>query len=174
MSAKSKSNYIRKLLGLFVSILSAVMIASCVPDESAYSDVSEQDTHYEAIIALTEEGIVEAYEDGRFGQWDDITRQDSAKLFFRAFDLEEPENIDQVLSVYDDLDSSHPYAQEIAAVIEADIFQVEGDLFYPEEPLSRQEAISFLLWASDLDEFVADEKNEISMESVDPYDEEQV
>lgn len=161
----------RKLLNLLLSILFTLVLVACT-DESVYPDVSEEYVHYEAIIALTEAGIVEAYdEEGQFGQSEAITRQDSAQMIYRAFDLEEPEDIDGSLAVFNDIDSSHPYAKEIAAVTEAGTYEEWDSSFSPDESLSVQQAVSLVLRVSDLDEFEADEKQEMDLHSVDsPYE----
>lgn len=56
MSNQLSGIFPRKLLSLFVSILFTLIFTACT-DESIYPDVSEDDAHYEAIMALTEAGL---------------------------------------------------------------------------------------------------------------------
>lgn len=164
-------NFYRKLITAVVTATAAFTLAlasvTSASTPASYPDVPEEGSHYEAIMELTKDGIVKGYENGRFGQWDDITRQQVANIFYRVLNLEPPEDIDEVLATYSDVDSHHPYAEQIAAVTEAGIFKGNNGSFLPRKSITRQQVASVLLRAKDLEEYEADETKEIKLGNVD-------
>ncbi|MGY0691391.1 M28 family peptidase [Virgibacillus sp. FSP13] len=169
--------FFRRFTGTMATVAAAasltfVPVASAAPD--SYPDVKKGDSHYEGIMALTKEGVVKGYENGKFGQWDDITRQQVAVILYEAFDLEEPKNLDNVLSVYDDIDSKHIYAKQIAGVTEAGIFKGSSGSFHPGKMITREQVASVILLAKDLEEYDSAEVKEIELDNVDASHKERV
>ncbi|RYG72974.1 S-layer homology domain-containing protein, partial [Lentibacillus lipolyticus] len=92
------------------SLAATAAVAVVAPAVSAdsvvkFTDVQEGDSHYEGIMALAEQGIVAGYEDGSFGVYDNVTRQQVAVMLANALNLDTPADVDSVLSVYDDVDA---------------------------------------------------------------------
>src|SRR5699024_1305597 len=134
---ENKSTY-RKMTGSIATALTAASLVfapmgSSVLADSGYTDVNEDHSHYEAIMALTESGIVKGYEDGTFRQWENMSRQHAAVMLYEAFDLEEPENVEEALAPYEDVQANHRYANQIAAVTEAGYFKGNDGYFNPSD-----------------------------------------
>ncbi|MGY0691393.1 5'-nucleotidase C-terminal domain-containing protein [Virgibacillus sp. FSP13] len=166
---KSKKN-IGKFTGSTLTAAAAASLAF-VPVASAatsdgYTDVAKGDSHYDAIMALTKDEIVKGFEDGSFGQWQNINRQQVAVILYEAFNLTPPEDMDQVLEVYDDVDSDHLYAKQIAAVTKAGIFKGSNGLFAPDEKISREQVASVILLAEDLADYHVIDGKDINLDNV--------
>ncbi|WP_035711221.1 5'-nucleotidase C-terminal domain-containing protein [Salibacterium aidingense] len=124
-----------------------------------YTDVEEGDTHYESILSLTEQGVIRGYEDGTFRPWDDVKRQHAAVMLTEAADLETPEHIDEVLERYEDVGPDHMYADEIAAVTEAEIFKGNNGEFQPGKSITREQTASVLVPALNLEDYDTSEED---------------
>ncbi|SFQ33636.1 5'-nucleotidase C-terminal domain-containing protein [Salibacterium halotolerans] len=136
------------------ALAAAALIAAPQMEVSAaagYSDVEESGTHFEAIQSLTEQEIIQGYEDGTFRQWQDVKRERAAVMLAEAADVSVPDNVEQILNQYEDVDIDHMYAEEIAAVTEAGIFSgnEEGE-FHPSASITRQQTASVLVPALSL------------------------
>lgn len=137
------------------SSVTAALVASAVVPVSSYvhaaapttfSDiVSGKTTGYDDILALTEQKIITGYPDGTFRPQEQISRAHVAVLLTRALQLEVPSNISIYLSAYEDVDSTHPYAKEIAAVTAANIFKGTQGKFQPSTNIRRDEMATVLV-----------------------------
>lgn len=134
----------------------------------SYPDVKSDSSHYEAIIALSEQGFVKGYEDGKYRPAAGITRQQVAVILQRAYDLEIPEDVAGVLEAYDDVTAKHMYAGEIAAVTEAGIFKGSNGKFMPQEMISREQTASVILRAEGLVNYETVVEVEINLDNVNP------
>src|SRR5690625_1080313 len=148
-----------------VSLVFAPMGSSALAD-SGYTDVNEDHSHYEAIMALTESGVVKGYEDDTFRQWENMSRQHAAVMLYEAFDLEEPENIEETLAHYEDVHVNHRYASQIAAVTEAGYFKGNDGFFHPADTITREQVASVILLARDLEVYDSAEEQEINLDDV--------
>ncbi|TMN21794.1 M20/M25/M40 family metallo-hydrolase [Lentibacillus cibarius] len=160
----------KRVTGSAFTAAVAVSVA-CTPVMAAstsYTDVKAGQSHYDAIMALTEQGVVQGYDNGKFGQWDDVTRQQVAVMMYQAFDLKAPDKqeTERILSGYDDVDSNHPYAKQIAAVTKSGIFKGNGGSFHPNKSITRQQVASVLLTARDLETYDAQEDKNIELSNV--------
>ncbi|SFD86589.1 5'-nucleotidase/hypothetical protein/2',3'-cyclic-nucleotide 2'-phosphodiesterase / 3'-nucleotidase / 5'-nucleotidase [Lentibacillus persicus] len=165
----STSKGLRKLAG--GSLAAAAASLAFVPVVSAaenYSDVEEGESHYEAIMALTEAGVVRGYEDNTFGQWQSITRQQVAAIFYNAFDMAEPseDELAAILEKYDDVDADHYYAKQIAAVTEAGIFTGSDGSFNPGKNITREQVASVILLAQNLANYQVIDEETINLDNV--------
>src|SRR5699024_7967417 len=124
---------------------------SSVFADAGYTDMNENHSHYEAVMALTESGVVKGYQDGTFRQWNEMSRQHAAVMLYEAFDLDNPENLEDSLAVYHDVDANHRYAGQIAAVTEAGYFKGKDGAFKPNDTITREQVASVLLLARDLE-----------------------
>ncbi|WP_121616376.1 5'-nucleotidase C-terminal domain-containing protein [Virgibacillus halodenitrificans] len=156
------------LVAAAAASLAVVPVASAAATDG-YSDVAKGDSHYEAIMALTEKEIVQGFQDGTFGQWKDISRQQVAAILYKAFQLDEPtqEEVENALEFYGDVDSSHLYAKQIAAVTKAGIFKGADGSFQPKESITRQQVASVLVLAQDLANYQSIDKEKINLKNVD-------
>src|SRR5699024_12041634 len=106
------------------------------------------------------------YEDGTFRQWENMSRQHAAVMLYEAFDLEEPENVEEALAPYEDVRANHRYANQIAAVTEAGYFKGNDGYFNPSDTITRQDRKSVVLLARDLEVYDSSEEQEISLDDV--------
>ncbi|TRM10711.1 S-layer homology domain-containing protein [Lentibacillus cibarius] len=146
----------------------AVVAPAVSADSVSFTDVQEGDSHYEGIMALAEQGIVAGYEDGSFGVYDNVTRQQVAVMLANALELDTPADVDSVLSVYDDVDADSLYAEQIAAVTEAGAFVGNNGEFNPNADITREQMASVLVSGLGLDEYDDGEDVDINLDNVSP------
>ncbi|WP_053075074.1 S-layer homology domain-containing protein [Ornithinibacillus californiensis] len=141
---------IRNTITTAVVIASAATIA--IPNISyaytkEFDDVKKDKSHYEAIMELTEAGIINGYGDGTFGYTHNLERRHSAVLFTNAMKLPIPNDVSSILeSYYTDVDEDDMYADQIAAVTPG-IFSGGGGLFNPNQNLTRQQMATTIVKA---------------------------
>lgn len=122
--------------------------------------------HYDAIMSLSAQGIISGYVDGTFKPWNKVSRGQVAKMIANALDLEAPKDLDEVLSVYADVDAKNYYAKEIAAVTEAGIFKGDNETreFGETKYISREQMASVLVRAFDLENVDYDKEATINLD----------
>src|SRR5699024_8786594 len=112
--------------------LSWTSVAAAV-SEDGFKDVDENDAHYEGIMALSEQGIINGYEDETFQQWGELSRQHAAVVLYKLLNqrttMENDLDVDKVLDQYDDVDANSRYAHEIAFVTYTGIFNGHKNKF---------------------------------------------
>src|SRR5699024_10306699 len=86
-----------------------------------YNDVSQDNAQYEGIQAHTAQGVFRGYESNQFKPWENISREHMAVTLSKIGDFKEPENIEEALEKYNDVDSKSRYAKEIAMLTEANV-----------------------------------------------------
>ncbi|WP_017726059.1 S-layer homology domain-containing protein [Halalkalibacterium ligniniphilum] len=154
MSYQPKSY--RKFLATSVSAaMVATTFAAVGPIQSAdaaeqkFTDVSPERGSYEAINALVEMGVIKGYTDGTFRPTAEISRMHAAVLFARAFDLD-TENVTN--PGFADVPESHQYYAEIAAAVEAGLFN-KAENFNPTATFTRAQGATVLAraWGFDFD-----------------------
>jgi hypothetical protein len=105
--------------------------------------------HAASVVALVVHGIANGKTDGTYGPHDAVTRGQMATFLSRALDLEPSEDAE----LPDDVDTDHPHADAIAAVIEEGIAQGKGNGSYaPQEAVNRGQMATFLDRALELAE----------------------
>src|SRR5699024_142439 len=136
---------------IFILFLIFSTVINVSADETAaFKDVNKSNSHHKAIMHLTQEDIIRGYSDGTFMPYQTITRSQTAQLFTKAKSLPIPENINEILENYKDVNSSHTYANAIAATYKADIFTGNNGYFMDNQPLTRQQMATVLVKAFDL------------------------
>lgn len=132
-----------------ILILASPSLAFANSQDKGFKDLTEDSPHYEAIMALSEERIVSGYEDGTFRQWTHVTRGQAAVILYNTLNIRSltHTNMEEVLEQYEDINPDSRYANEIAAVTYAGIFQGREGKFKPYEPLSRQQMATILVKA---------------------------
>ncbi|RYG72928.1 S-layer homology domain-containing protein [Lentibacillus lipolyticus] len=163
----------KKFRNIAVSSLAATAAVAVVApavsaDSVSFTDVQEGDSHYDGIMALAEQGIVAGYEDGSFGVYDNVTRQQVAVMLANALNLDTPADVDSVLSVYDDVDANSLYAEQIAAVTKAGAFTGNNGKFNPGEDISREQMASVLVSGLGLDKHDNGEDVDVNLDNVSP------
>lgn len=91
-----------------------------------FTDITDPNAdHYEAIMYLTENGIINGYDNGTFNQWGNAYRGQMAKMITNALDLElvSEAEIESILNIYDDVNKETDYADFIATVTKAGVFK---------------------------------------------------
>ncbi|WP_106496119.1 S-layer homology domain-containing protein [Lentibacillus sp. Marseille-P4043] len=118
-----------------------------------FTDVKEGSSHYNGIYALVDMGAIRGYtlENGtkEYRPSVKITRSQAAVMFTKALDLPIPNNVDEVLNHYSDVDGSHYYADAIAATYQAGIFKGSNGKFM-DGPLTREQMATVIAKAYDL------------------------
>lgn len=167
----SKSKSYRKYAATSMAVAvaaSAVAPVVAGAEEVEFSDVSKDSPHYDAIIAMAKEGIIQG-DNGKFAPYENVYRIQVAKMLQRALNLEVPSNADQIIRGYSDITAN--YTQEdrdaIAAVTAAGIFQGSSDRkFNAWTPINREQMASVIVRAFGLDQVEAGNVN-INLSNVD-------
>ncbi len=106
-----------------------------------FDDVEADDTHADAIAAVSDVAGLEGNEDGTFGPHDDVSRGQLATIMAGVLELEATDDVPD----FDDVDPEHTHAAGIAALAEHDILEgYEDGTFGPDEPLRRDQAASVI------------------------------
>ncbi|MGY0691395.1 S-layer homology domain-containing protein [Virgibacillus sp. FSP13] len=168
----NKRNY-RKLATSTMAAAAAVTaiapVVSAAESTTEFSDVDKSNDHYEGIMALAEQGIIQGYTDGRFGPWDNVTRAQVAAMLSNALNLDAPADIDEVLKGYTDVNADNEYAEQIAAVTAENVFKGQlNNKFNPWNDISREQMATVLVKGLDLDKYDTGEKADVNLDNVTP------
>ncbi|GAE26276.1 hypothetical protein JCM9140_2325 [Halalkalibacter wakoensis JCM 9140] len=145
----------KKYKQFLATMTSASVVAStvfvAVPSDTAlaqtqFSDISEARESYQAIHELVSLGVITGYPDGTFRPRVEITRQQAAVMFTRAFNLDTRNVKDPG---FQDIALSHQYYNEIAAAVEAGFFN-RGGQFNPGGSFTRAQAATVIARAFNL------------------------
>ena len=118
-----------------------------VPGGPRFDDVPTDHTHRTAISAIAEAGITKGCTSTSFCPQRTVTRGQMATFLTRALDLPDADG-----HPFDDVPSSHPHADAIAAVAEAGIARGVGKgRFAPDVPVRRDQMASLLAGALELE-----------------------
>ncbi len=130
-------------------VASAVILFS-LPATAWYSDVSEYYVFKDAIAQLTEDEVIEGYEDGTFKPEQEINRVEALKMIFEANEIELTD--EDITLNFPDTDSSEWYAPYLKTGLSEGIVAGHDDgYFRPEDTVNRVEALKMHLLASDID-----------------------
>ncbi|MFC7747090.1 S-layer homology domain-containing protein [Lentibacillus kimchii] len=133
--------------------VAAVAPAAVSAEDVSFSDVTPEHTHYDNIIKMAEQGIIQGHPDGTFKPYNNIVRGQIAAMLTNALDLDTPDNMDEVLAQYDDVDGNSDYAPVIAAVTDANIFKGDHGHFGEFENITREQMATALVEAYDLNKY---------------------
>lgn len=135
--------------------------------EEVFSDIDQTNPHYNHVMNLYEQGIIQGYTDGSFGPWHSVTRGQVAAMLTNALELEVPEDIDATLAIYSDVQSGDRYAEEIAAVTEAGIFKGKADgTFDRYSDISRQQIATVLVEGLNLKDYDHGDNVEMNLDNI--------
>lgn len=136
----------KKFYTVAVASLAATAVA-VVPASAAgsFTDVAENNAHFDAIVALHKAGIINGYPDGTFKPAQDVTRGQAAKMIVGALELD---TTNVANPNFTDLPVSHHYYSSIAALVALDaIEKKEKNLVAPNETITRGEMAYMLAQA---------------------------
>lgn len=115
--------------------------------EPLFNDLKKDFWAYDAIVNLTNRGLVKGYPNGTFGINHTITRAEAAVIMARAFNLKATSPVK-----FDDVADNHFAKNEIAAVAQAGMMEGMGNnKFSPNGPLTRAEIAAMLTRAYKLE-----------------------
>lgn len=127
---------------LFKTILSLMILALGIAPVMAFPDVS--DNHWAApeIKILSEQGVIVGYPDGTFKPDNNVTRAEFAAMAIRALGQQHTKVAQPVH--FSDIDEGYWAYEDIQKALYFDLISCEksGELFRPEDSVSRAESMS--------------------------------
>jgi hypothetical protein len=115
---------------------------SITPAQWIFTDVSYLDEHYDAIAALTEEGVFSGYSNGSFKPNDTINRAELLKIFVEGRGLDPDEN--QYKNCFPDV-SQEWFAQYVCyAKAQGWVTGYSDGTYRPSNPVNKVEALKIL------------------------------
>ena len=145
-SASRFSPHLATSRGMLVTILHRLAGTPEAP-AAHFPDLSAGAYYQEAVAWAAAEGIVEGYDDGRFGPDDPVTREQTAAILFRFADWQGRDTSGRAgLEDFRDGDQVSPYAREpVAWAVEAGLLTGRGeDTLAPGGTASRAETAALL------------------------------
>lgn len=118
--------------------------------DGVFSDVDKRDGFYEAVLSLTERGIISGYPDGSFKPHNEVTRGQAAKILAQTLKLD----LDNyVATPFNDVPETHQYYKPIAALVSAGVINgYEDGTFRPENKLTRAQMAKIITLGFQLEE----------------------
>jgi uncharacterized protein YkwD len=114
-----------------------------------FLDVTTDSVHADAIVRMTDEGVIEGFADGTFRESASLTRGQLATLLVRQLGLE----ADGDAPTFSDVADGHPHAASVAAAASHDLVGgYEDGTFRPETALDRAQTATILVRAFDVDD----------------------
>ncbi|MDO4539943.1 MAG: S8 family serine peptidase [Syntrophomonadaceae bacterium] len=145
ISLKSGTSLIwRCLLGavLLAFLGSGIFIEAALG--RTFSDI-EDNWAQEPISQLAGLGVVNGYQDNSFRPGDSVTRAEFACLLINALgEQREAKNLNGISSAFADMTASHWALPYVMLAREMGLLQGAGENYYPEDPVTRQEAATIL------------------------------
>jgi beta-N-acetylglucosaminidase/uncharacterized protein YraI len=144
--------FYNKIMITFLCVVAAMIVIPSLASAYSreFSDVKKGESHYEAIMELTEAGIIQGYDDGTFGYHNKLQRRHGAVLLYEALGLTTPDDVKGILDQhYDDVSLDNRYADQIAAVT-PEIFKGNGGSFHPTADMTREQMATTIVKAFEL------------------------
>lgn len=129
----------KNILKLLLSI--AFLFMATIP-AIAYPDVEKDYWAYPQINDLTEKGVIIGYPDGTFQPDNNVTRAEFAAMVIRALGQEHTKVVQPVQ--FTDINEEHWAYSDIQKALYFDLIScdVAGELFRPDDPVSRGESVT--------------------------------
>ncbi|MEK5081083.1 S-layer homology domain-containing protein [Solibacillus sp. FSL W7-1436] len=131
------------IAALAASITVPVMVApvDTLASGKTFSDVSPKNPYYNIINTMADKGIISGYENGMFKPNETLSRKHAAALINRAVAIKPIRNV----AVPKDLTKANPYYNDIMALLNAGLIQVDGKgNVNPNKALNRGEMAKIL------------------------------
>ena len=124
------------------ALLSLAVIAFGIVPAMAFPDVSDDYWAAAQINLLSEQGVIVGYPDGTFQPDNNVTRAEFAAMAIRALGQEHTKVAQPVN--FTDIDENHWAYEDIQKAVYFDLISAgkEGELFRPEDSVSRAESMS--------------------------------
>lgn len=144
----TKVQYSRVIFVMIGLLLVALVLTPAKAAGIPFQDVPASDTHYDAIVSLYEEGLIEGTSNTTYEPYKPATRQEAALFIANALGMD-------IINVPDvkftDVPKSSKYYGAIAALSEAGIINGYPDgTFKPENTLTRSQIAKILTLGFDL------------------------
>ena len=130
----------------FAGALALTLVVPTSVSAATYKDISDDHWAKEAIDYLTEEGLVNGFEDGTFDPNAPVKRSQAALILSKALGLEASENG----VTFNDLDENDAVYDAAVALAQAGIMEGRDGNFMPNDPLTRGQMAKVLTKAYDL------------------------
>ena len=126
----------------FKGLLSAIAVALTITAANAFPDVADNYWAAPQIKELSEQGVIVGYPDGTFKPDDNVTRAEFASMAIKALGQQNTKVVQPVN--FSDINTEYWAYDAIQKAIYFDLVSVpkEGDLFRPDESVSRAESLS--------------------------------
>lgn len=127
---------------IFKLLLSVAFLFMAMIPAFAYPDVEKDYWAYPQINNLTEQGVIIGYPDGTFQPDNNVTRAEFAAMVIRALGQEHTKVVQPVH--FTDINEEYWAYSDIQKALYFDLIScdVAGELFRPDDPVSRGEAIT--------------------------------
>ena len=132
-------NYMKKT---FKGLLSVIAVAFTITAANAFPDVADNYWAAPQIKELSEQGVIVGYPDGTFKPDDNVTRAEFASMAIKALGQQNTKVVQPVS--FSDITTEYWAYDAIQKAIYFDLVSVpkEGDLFRPDDSVSRAESLS--------------------------------
>lgn len=131
---KKKSQKISKITMSTALVTSSLSVVAPLASAATYGDIGKDHTHYEAIMELSQRGVIKGYEDNTFKPSNSVKRAHAAKIIAKALNL----NTQNVKNPkFSDVKESSEYYPYIAALAEAKIIDGFNGKFNPNGHMTR-------------------------------------
>lgn len=142
----------------FAGALALTLVVPTSVSAATYKDISDDHWAKEAIDYLTEEGLVNGFEDGTFDPNAPVKRSQAALILSKALGLEASENG----VTFNDLDEDDAVYDAAVALAQAGIMEGRDGNFMPNDPLTRGQMAKVLTKAYDLNGEVTESFADVS------------
>lgn len=128
-------------------LVAAMTLTSFISVSAAsFTDVSDNDSYYEAVEILTALDLIEGYEDGSFGPDKTITRAEAAAMVVRMLGLESAATKGETR--YTDVPATHWASGYVNVGTSQGIIAGHGDgTFAPEDPVTYEQMVKMVIYA---------------------------
>ena len=139
----------RKALKIFTATTVAASVVTPVASASTtFNDITPTNSHFEAVQALVERGVINGYEDGTFRPNATLTRGQAAKILANALNLDTSSTTQK----FSDVTPKSGYIGAINALAQVGIINgYEDNTFKPNAPLTRGQMAKILVNAFKLE-----------------------
>ena len=166
----NKKNF-RKLtltgLAASAAVVAVAPAVSAADAKSPFKDVNRTSvgSHYDAIIALSSEGIIKG-QDGYFKPFENVSRSQVALMLQRALKYPVPADKAAELKQYKDVKASDNFADAVAAVSASGVFKGNNGQFNPWKDITREQMASVIVRAFNLKDLDKGKKADVYLGNV--------
>ena len=151
---ENTSSYQKLFRATLATTMATGVLVAAVPTHTeaakSFPDVKPTHHFYEAVLDLTERGVINGYDNGTFRPGENISRAHAAKIMALALELD---TVNVVDPGFKDIKKNHPYYGHIAALVNAGIIKgYEDNTFRPQGNLTRAHVAQMLVLGYELEE----------------------